>query len=105
MPYRYRFNVPVVWETEYEMSEHLPILQTEEAIMDWVAGHEALATQLLQLNIPIEKFRWQREIADNKLIIKGKTTVQCILKPITEKENGMEYVLPEYEDTCLYVKV
>jgi len=55
MPYRYRFNVPVIWEVEYEMSEHLPILSSEEAIMDWVAGHEDLATQLLELNIPIEK--------------------------------------------------
>jgi len=105
MPYRYRFNIPVVWETEYDMLEYLPYLPTEEAIMDWVAGSEELAAQLLELNIPIEKFRWQKEVVGTTLIIKGKTTVQCVLKPITDSEEVGEYLIPDYMDLGVYVRI
>lgn len=103
--YRYRFNIPVVWKTEYATKAAIPMLKTREDIMDAVAENEALATELLQLNIPLEKFRWRSQVEGNTLIIKGKTTVQCVLKPLTEEEIDMEYVVPDFEDRSFYVRI
>jgi hypothetical protein len=104
-PYRYRFNIPIYWETIFENEGAIPELNSREAIMNWVAEEEALAMHIFELNIPLEKFRWKREIKGNKLIIKGKTTVQCVLEPITLEKDRMEYSIPNYTDTDLYVKI
>lgn len=70
--------------------------------MDWVSESSEMATLLYNLNIPIEKYRWKSEILGNKLLIKGKTTVLCVLQPILQKDDATEYRNTAINDTSLY---
>ena len=100
--YSYKFNIPVDWEITFETIEDMPILNDSDAIMDFVSESSEMATTLYELNIPLEKYRWRSEIRGNTLIIKGKTTVLCVLKPILDTEDVNEYQNTTLEDPFLY---
>jgi hypothetical protein len=61
-----------------------------------------MAEVLFKLNIPIEKFRWRSRVQGNKLIIKGKTTVLCVLAPILQANDASEYQNTNIQDPLLY---
>ena len=101
-PYSYRFNIPVNWEIKFEKEEGVPRLQDREAIMDWIAENEDISMALYELGIPIEKFRWTANRSGNRLKIKGKTTVICVLQPVTNCNDDSEYEIPNIDNAQLY---
>ena len=80
----------------------MPNLKDKDAIMDWISESPEMAEVLFKLNIPIEKFRWRSSILGNKLIIKGKTTVLCVLAPILQSNGDSEYQNITIQDSSLY---
>jgi len=89
--YSYKFNIPIEWKFTFDDANEIPQLKDKEDIMDWVAESPE-----------IEKYRWKSKISGNKLIIKGKTTVLCVLEPILETGDKNEYKMALVEDTTLY---
>ncbi|WP_346881794.1 hypothetical protein [uncultured Algibacter sp.] len=100
--YSYKFNIPVEWEFTFDNETEIPKLSNKEAIMDWVSESQEMAETLYNLNIPIEKYRWKSQIKGNKLYIKGKTTVLCVLEPILHANDDSEYRTATIDDTSLY---
>ncbi len=100
--YSYKFNIPVDWEFTFDSPDEIPNLKDRDAIMDWVSESTEMAMTLYNLNIPIEKYRWKSKIKGNKLYIKGKTTVLCVLEPILQENDITEYKNITFDDTSLY---
>lgn len=100
--YSYRFNIPVHWEVTFDNVTVIPKLKDREAIMDWVAGNDAMARTLFELGIPLEKFRWKSRISGNTLILEGKTTALCVLQPLMDPEEGTAYQIPAPANEELY---
>lgn len=100
--YSFKFNIPVDWEFTFDNTDDMPKLENKEAIMDWISESPEMAEVLFKLNIPIEKFRWRSTVEGNKLIIKGKTTVLCVLAPILRSNDANEYQSVTVNDPSLY---
>lgn len=101
--YTYQFNVPVEWEFDYTNSDDvMPTFKIQEDIMDWIAEDEELSKVISAYNIPVEKFRWKSYVKGNKLVIKGKTTVLCVLKPLIKPYGDLQHVEPDTENLRLY---
>ena len=101
--YTYQFNVPVEWEFDYTNSDDvMPTFKIQEDIMDWIAEDEELSKVISAYNIPLEKFRWKSYVKGNKLVIKGKTTVLCVLKPLIKPYGDLQHVEPDTENLRLY---
>ncbi|TMM56627.1 hypothetical protein FEE95_08970 [Maribacter algarum] len=100
--YSFKFNIPVNWEFKFDNFSDIPVLKDKDAIMDWVSESQEMAEVLFELNIPIEKYRWKTEVRGRKLMIKGKTTVLCVLAPILQDRGKGEYQKPRVEDPNLY---
>lgn len=102
-PYTNRFSIPVKWEFDYTNSDdEMPKLKSPEAIMDWIEQDEKLSQAMKKYNIPLEKFRWRSTVKGNKLIIKGKVTVLCVLKPLIKPYGDLQHVEPDTENLRLY---
>jgi hypothetical protein len=89
--YTYRFNIPVEWEFEFEEASDIPSFTSKQQIMDWISENEDLANAIKEFNIPIEKFRWLTKVKGNTLVIKGKTTVLCVMQPVMKSNKKTEY--------------
>ncbi len=100
--YSFKFNIPIDWEFTFDDATDVPKLGNKEAIMDWVAESPEMADVLFQLNIPLEKYRWKSEVRGKKLLIKGKTTVLCVLEPILQENDKNEYRNVQVDDHLLY---
>ncbi|MBL4662193.1 MAG: hypothetical protein JKY22_01195 [Flavobacteriaceae bacterium] len=100
--YSYRFNIPVDWKISFEKEEDIPDLYNREDIMDWIVDNEAISLTLYELEIPIEKFRWTSNLSGKILEIKGKTTIVCVLKPITNCNDTSEYEILSLDNSNLY---
>lgn len=100
--YSYKFNIPVVWEFSFATTAEIPELADKEAIMGFVSESPEMADALYRLNIPLEKYRWKIQIQGNTLIIKGKTTVLCVLEPILQEKDENEYRQTDLNDIFLY---
>lgn len=101
--YTFKFNIPVKWTVDFNDSDqNAPVFKSQEEIMDWIAEDENISKEFSSYNIPLEKFRWRTSIKDGKLIIKGKTSVVCILKPIIKPYGDLEHVTPEIDNLRLY---
>ncbi len=100
--YTYTFNIPVDWEYTFEKTGDIPKLADSDALKDWISESPEMAELLLELNIPLEKYRWRSEIRGKKLWIKGKTTVVCVLAPLLQDKDMYEYRMPVVEDPQLY---
>ncbi|MCG1036899.1 hypothetical protein [Polaribacter sargassicola] len=105
-PYSYQFNIPVKWEFDFtNSSEKTPTFSNDDEIMDWIIDKEEISKELLKLNIPIEKYRWNYKVTNNKLIILGKTTVICVLKPLITTKKSVKHSLTDINNTDLYIKI
>lgn len=101
--YTKRFSIPVQWEFDYTNSDNeMPKFASPEAIMDWIEQDEQLSKVMENYNIPLEKFRWRSIVKGNKLIIKGKTTVLCVLKPLIKPYGDLQHIEPDTENLRLY---
>jgi hypothetical protein len=98
-----KFNIPILWEIDFSDSDtELPTLKSQEQIMDWIEADEETSNKFSQYNIPLEKFRWKSYKKGDKLIIKGTTTVLCILKPLIKPYGDLEHVKPEIDNLRLF---
>lgn len=100
--YSYKFNIPVDWEFTFDNKTEIPEFKGREAIMDWISESTEMSKTLYNLKIPIEKYRWKYKVEGNKLHIKGKTTVLCVLKPILQDNDPTEYKKTIFSDESLY---
>lgn len=100
--YSFKFNIPIAWEFTFDDAAEIPKLDDKDAIMDWISESPEMAEVLFELNIPIEKYRWRSKIEGNKLVIKGKTTVLCVLAPILQQDDSNEYRNVQLDDRSLY---
>jgi len=100
--YSYKFNIPLDWEFTFNDVSEIPKLDDKEAIMDWISESSEIASIIYKLNIPIEKYRWRSSVKGNKLYIKGKTTVLCVLEPILQENDTTEYKSIVFNDRSLY---
>jgi hypothetical protein len=73
-----------------------------EEIMDWIDQDEELSKAMQKYNIPLEKFRWRSVVKGNKLIIKGKVTVLCVLKPLIKPYGDLQHLEPDTDNLRLY---
>ena len=101
-PYSYKFNIPLEWEFTFDAVADIPEFEDRDAIMDWVSDAQEVIEVLLEFNIPIEKYRWKSKIRGNTLIIKGKTTVLCVLAPLLQDIDSNEYCKPILTDASMY---
>jgi len=101
--YTFKFNIPVEWEVDFNNSDaSAPKFSSQEEIMDWISEDENISKEFSNYSIPLEKFRWKSYVKNGKLIIKGKTSVVCILKPIIKPYGDLEHVEPEIDNKRLY---
>ncbi len=101
--YTFKFNIPIQWEFDYTNSDDtIPSFKIPEEIMDWISEDEQLSKVMGKFNIPLEKFRWKSYTKGNKLIIKGKTTVVCVLKPLIKPYGDLQHIEPDVNNLRLY---
>jgi hypothetical protein len=103
--YSYKFNIPFEWEIQYAQGEQIPNFKTKDDLMDFIADHEEMGRELYGLKIPIEKFRWKEYKKGNTLVIEGKVTVVCILEPVMNRYNDLQYMKLQLENKLLYEKI
>ena len=102
-PYTKQFSVPVKLEVDYLHSDNeIPSFVMQEEIMDFIANDDGLMKKLSKLNIPVEKFRWTYKVKNDKLIINGKTSVLCVLKPLTKPYGDREHIKPDTNNKRRY---
>ncbi|CAL2077861.1 hypothetical protein [Tenacibaculum sp. 190524A02b] len=105
-PYTTQFNVPIKFEFNYDNSdEEIPSFTMQEEVMDWIANDEDLMKKVNELKIPVDKYRWNWKVKNNTLVIKGLSTVLCVLKPITKPYGDLEHVKPETSNKRLYARM
>lgn len=98
-----QFNLPIKLAVNFTNSDDdLPMLASQNAIMDFIEGNENLSNEFNTYNIPVEKFRWKTSVKEGKLTLKGITTVLCILKPIIKPYGDLQHVAPEIDNLRLY---
>jgi len=102
--YTYKFNIPIEWEFEFEDETDLPEFTSKDDVIDWIKAIDDLKNEVSKFNIPIEKFRWLFKTLGNTLIIKGKTTVLCVLQPVMHPQNTKKHASADIE-TEHYVKI
>ncbi len=100
--YSYKFNVPVKWEITYENDDEMPSFKTIEDMYLFMQDNDNISTELNELNIPIEKFRWYQTVEEDKLVIKGMATVVCVLEPVMSRAYPSEYMIPNSDNLRLY---
>jgi len=102
-PYTKQFNVPIKWELDYHNSDdEIPTFTMQEELMDYVANIDDLMKDINKMDIPLEKFRWSYTRKNNKLIIKGRASVLCVLKPLTKPYGDLEHIKPDSNNKRLY---
>lgn len=100
--YSYKYNIPVEFKVDFSESDSIPTFNMPEEIMDWIDADEELSKTMQAYNIPLEKFRWNAVKKENTLIIRGKTTVICILKPLIKPYGDLEHIEPDTDNLRLY---
>lgn len=102
-PYTIQHTVPVNLELDYHNSDNeIPQFEMQEEIMDFIASEEDLLKEVQKTNIPLEKFRWTYVVKNSKLKIKGRSSVLCVLKPLTKPYGDLEHVKPDTNNKRLY---
>jgi len=102
-PYTEQFSIPVKWEFDYHHTDNeMPVFTTEEEIKTWIKQDEALMTEINKYNISIDKFRWRASVKNSTLIIRGRTTGLCVLKPLVRPYGELQHIKPDTSNKRLY---
>lgn len=104
-PFAYKFNIPLRWEIQFSDDEDVPSLADADEIMDWIDDNEAYGQLVKDTGIPLEKFRWRAVKVGQKVIIKGKTTAVCVMKPMMQHNNPLSYVRTEFDNQRYYTQL
>lgn len=98
-----KFLIPLKFELDYHNSDdEVPSFESQLEIIDFIEQQEILITEVENLNIPIEKFRWSYKMKNSTLIIKGKTTGLVVLKPLIKPYGELEHIKPDTNNKRLY---
>ena len=101
--YTTKFTIPVRFELDYHNSDdEMPAFEIAEEVMDFIEQQEDLYSEIEQLNIPLEKFRWNWHYKNSTLIIKGSTTGLTVLKPLIKPYGELEHITPDTKNKRLY---
>ena len=101
--YTTQFNIPIEWTFDYHNTDEArPTFTSQEEVMDWIDQQEDLVVELEKLKIPVDKFRWQWKVKNSLLILKGKTTVLCVLKPLIKPYGDLKHIEPDTNNKRLY---
>jgi hypothetical protein len=102
--YTTQFAIPLRWEFDYYNSdEEMPHFTSGKDVMNWIQQQNELSVAFEKYNISIEKFRWNWSVKGTTLIIKGRTTGLCVLKPLIKPYGDLKHVTPETSNKRLYV--
>ena len=101
--YTTQFSIPIKWEFGYHNTdEEMPIFTSQEEVMDWIEQQDELMVELNKYNIAIDKFRWNWSVKNSTLVIRGRTTGLCILKPLIKPYGDLKHVEPDTSNKRLY---
>ncbi|MFK7746754.1 MAG: hypothetical protein AB8B65_00040 [Kordia sp.] len=103
--FSYKFNIPIRWEIEFSGDEDVPALANANEIMDWIDDNEKYNNIIKDMGIKVEYFRWKAYKSGQKVIIKGKTTAVCILKPMMQRNNPLSYVETEFDNQRYFTQL
>ncbi len=102
-PYTIQYTIPVNLELDYHNSDNeIPHFVMQEEIMDFIANEENLLKEVQKTNIPVDKFRWSYIVKNDQLIISGKASALCVLKPLTKPYGDLEHLKPDTNNKRLY---
>jgi len=104
-PYAYKFNIPIRWEVQFSDDEDVPSFANANEIMDWIDNNEKYSSIIKDMGISLEQFRWRAVKVGQKVIIKGKTTAVCVLKPMMQRNNPLSYVRTEFDNQRYYTQL
>lgn len=104
-PFSYKFNIPIRWEVTFSDDEDVPAFANANEIMDWIDNNEKYSNIIKDMGISVEQFRWRAVKVGQKVIIKGKTTAVCILKPMMQHNNPLSYVRTEFDNQRYYTQL
>lgn len=101
--YTTQFAVPIKWEFDYFNSDNeMPKFTTTNEVMDWIETKNELVVELKKYCIPVEKFRWNWSVKGSILIIRGRTSGLCVLKPLIKPFGDLKHVEPDTSNKRLY---
>ncbi|KGL63206.1 hypothetical protein [Polaribacter sp. Hel1_85] len=101
--YTTQFSIPIKWEFGYHNTDNeMPIFNSQEEVMDWVEQHDELMVEINNYNIPLEKFRWNWSVKNSTLVIRGRTTALCVLKPLIKPYGDLKHIEPDTSNKRLY---
>jgi hypothetical protein len=101
--YTTQFSIPIKWEFDYiDTDNEMPIFTTQEEVMDWIEQHDELMAEINKYNVPLEKFRWNWSIKNSTLVIRGRTTGLCVLKPLIKPYGDLKHIEPDTSNKRLY---
>jgi hypothetical protein len=101
--YTTQFAIPIKWEFDYYNSDNkMPKFKTSEDVINWIQQKEELVLELKKYKIPIAKFRWNWSVKGTTLVVRGRTTGLCILKPLIKPYGDLKHVVPDTSNKRLY---
>ena len=80
----------------------MPKFTSQDQVMDWIDAHEELTAELKKLKVPVDKFRWNWTAKNSKLIIRGRTSGLCVLKPLVKPYGDLKHIKPDTNNKRLY---
>ena len=81
----------------------MPKFTTTNEVMDWIETKNELVVELKKYSIPVEKFRWNWSVKGSILIIRGRSSGLCVLKPLIKPYGQLKHVTPDISNKRLYV--
>ena len=101
--YTTQFSIPIKWEFGYHNTDdEMPIFTSQEEVMDWIEQHEELMVEINKYNVPLEKFRWNWTTKNSTLVIRGRTSALCVLKPLIKPYGDLKHIEPDTSNKRLY---
>jgi len=101
--YTKQFSIPIKWEFGYHNTDNeMPVFATEKELLTWIENHKELMIEIKKHNIPLEKYRWNWSSKNSLLIIKGRTTGLCVLKPLIRPYGELQHIQPDTDNKRLY---
>lgn len=101
--YTTQFNIPVQYEIDFHNSDdEVPTITSKKELIEYLKQHNKIHTEFAKIGIEYSKFRWSWTVKNTRLIIKGKTTALCVLKPLTKPYGDLEHIKPDTSNLRLY---
>ena len=98
-----QFSIPIKWELGYHNTDNeMPIFTTQTDLINWIELQDELMAEINKYNIPLDKFRWKWNVKNSTLVIRGRTTGLCVLKPLIKPYGDLKHIEPDTSNKRLY---